>query len=56
MGVSDEALGVIPGRTAPSTDLGGSEFAPSQGTYNVVSTLTSFFSLGSKYSNENFED
>lgn len=25
MGVSDEALGVIPGRTAPSADLGGSE-------------------------------
>ena len=28
MGVSDEALGVIPGRTAPSADLGGSEFFP----------------------------
>ena len=24
MGVSDEASGVIPGRTAPSADLGGS--------------------------------
>ena len=28
MGVSDEALGVIPGRTASSADLGGSELPP----------------------------
>ena len=26
MGVSDEALGVIPGRTAPSADLGGKSY------------------------------
>ena len=52
MGVSDEALGVIPGRTAPSADLGGSELSPS--FVNVVINANLF--IGSKYSNENFED
>lgn len=43
MGVSDEALGVIPGRTAPSADLGGSKFDPYY-RYGIVFVLI-FFSL-----------
>ena len=39
MGVSDEALGVIPGRTAPSADLGGSELSPfPKLLFNVICT------------------
>ena len=52
MGVSDEALGVIPGRTAPSADLGGSELYPNF----PFLMLNANVCIGSKYSNENFED
>ena len=65
MGVSDEALGVIPGRTAPSADLGGSEFSPFffslmlvyvvQLCLIMIDANVCLF-IGSKYSNENFED
>ena len=58
MGVSDEALGVIPGRTAPSADLGGSKLSHllcCTTFLNLRLILTCIF-IGSKYSNENFED
>ena len=53
MEVRDEALGVIPGRTASSADLGGSELTAIHIFRNkhANSSVT-----GSKYSNENFED
>lgn len=57
MGVGDEALGVIPGRTAPSADLGGkSQLAPPpMCRFGMYANL--YVSTGSsKYSNENFED
>ena len=38
MGVSDEALGVIPGRTAPSADLGGSELSPKSFEFKRMNT------------------
>jgi hypothetical protein len=49
--VRDEALGVTPGRTASSADLGG-KFIFSPGILRVLTT----FLGSSKYSNENFED
>ena len=52
MGVSDEALGVIPGRTAPSADLGGSTLT----LIFLIWYLILIYFIGSKYSNENFED
>lgn len=44
MGVSNEALGVIPGRTAPSADLGGSKLTPMSLMFTVTSrVLIDFF-------------
>ena len=55
MEVSDEALGVIPGRTASSADLGGRQILHSN--LKKYWTQANFLSVGSsKYSNENFED
>ena len=57
MGVSDEALGVIPGRTAPSADLGGkSSRFPCASNLGERMLTYIFFTGSSKYSNENFED
>jgi hypothetical protein len=50
--VSDEALGVTPGRTASSADLGG-KFQISMVQKRIYANS---FTGSSKYSNENFED
>ena len=56
MEARDEALGVTPGRTASSADLGGKFLTPSFFFIYIHKNYANSGIGSSKYSNENFED